>query len=118
MKLTISRLFHIFNKGERDAQDSPAAHALKRMFNERDFDGLKFYRRAHLGACVVDFYCPELALVIQLSDHHPELADACYRQTLFESAGLIVLSFSDELIMNYPEDVKTRIMAFDKRTKH
>jgi len=75
--------------------------------------GVRFRRQYGIGRYVVDFYCPELALVIELdgNSHYEEGAQEYdqVRDTFMESLGLRVLRFTTLDVMNNIEGVLVAI---------
>jgi very-short-patch-repair endonuclease len=61
--------------------------------------GVQFYRQKPIGNCIVDFYAPAVALVVEVDGaHHLELSQATrdeMRTAYFEKQGLRVLRFND-----------------------
>ncbi|WP_426033908.1 endonuclease domain-containing protein [Cypionkella sp. TWP1-2-1b2] len=54
---------------------SPAEHALWSALRDRRFMGLKFRRLAPLGPYIVDFYCAERSVVLEVfGDPNPDRA--------------------------------------------
>ena len=78
--------------------------------------GTRFRRQYGIGRYVVDFYCPELALVIELdgNSHYEEGAQEYdeVRDTFMESLGLRVLRFTNLEVMNNIEGVLVEICRF------
>ncbi|WP_010446896.1 endonuclease domain-containing protein [Vibrio rotiferianus] len=81
--------------------------------------GLKFRRQHGIGRYIVDFYCTELNLVIEIdgdshfSDEGKE-KDAM-RDAFLEALGIEVLRFTNEEVMNQTESVLERIMQFNSK---
>ena len=66
---------------------------------DRRLDGLKFRRQHPVGRYIVDFYCPEAKLAIELDGgQHAEQAQAAYddrRERFLGQRGIRVLRFWD-----------------------
>ncbi len=81
--------------------------------NRRQLDGLRFRRQAPLGPYIVDFFCPERRLIVELDgDHHGREAmiDADARRTQWlESQGHVVQRFANADVMSNLEGVCTAI---------
>jgi very-short-patch-repair endonuclease len=81
---------------------TPQEAALWRALRNRRLTGLKFRRQHPLQGTVLDFYCAEAALLIEvdgsyhLRDRHPEM-DRVRDETLTQY-GLRVLRFSNQQI--------------------
>lgn len=71
----------------------------------RQLQGFKFRRQHGIGPYIVDFYCPEQSLIIEVDgDSHAD-ADQIVkdqrRDTYFQSLGLRVIRyFNDDIVMN------------------
>ena len=71
----------------------------------RQLQGLKFRRQHGIGPCIVDFYCPEQSLVIEVDgDSHAD-ADQILKDQLrdryFQSLGLHVIRYiNDDILKN------------------
>jgi len=76
---------------------------------------LKFRRQHSIGGFIVDFYCPEKRLAIELDgDVHEEKKQATYdkaRQKTIEALGIKVLRFTNEDVIQNVEDVLKAISA-------
>jgi very-short-patch-repair endonuclease/DNA-binding MarR family transcriptional regulator len=91
----------------RDLRESgtKAERALWSQLRDRRLDGHKFRRQQPVGPYVVDFFCLEQKLVVEVDggQHVPE-ADA--RRTAFlESAGCRVLRFSNDEVLGSMDGV-------------
>ena len=85
----------------------------------RQLQGLKFRRQHGIGPYIVDFYCPEQSLVIEIDgDSHAD-ADQMLKDQLrdryFQSLGLRVIRyFNDDMMKNLDgvlEDVAKRLSS-------
>jgi adenine-specific DNA-methyltransferase len=81
------------------------------LLRRRQVGGAKFRRQQPLGPVIVDFYCEQARLVVEAdgAQHRPPPADDIDRDAFFESAGLRVLRFSNEEILQRPDSVVARI---------
>ncbi|MEM6645438.1 MAG: endonuclease domain-containing protein [Bacteroidota bacterium] len=81
---------------------TPAERRLWRALRNRQLRGFKFRRQVTLGAYVVDFYCAEARLAIELDGSvHDDPARRDYdaqRQANLESLSLRVLRFSNDAV--------------------
>ena len=71
----------------------------------RQLQGLKFRRQHGIGPYIVDFYCPERSLVIEVDgDSHADtdqIVKDQLRDTYFRSLGLRVIRyFNDDIVKN------------------
>lgn len=83
----------------------PAEVILWQYLKGRQLDGRKFRRQFSLGGYVVDFYCPELRLVIEVDGplHFVSIEARLYdqeRQQYIESLSINVLRFTNTDIYN------------------
>jgi len=78
--------------------------------------GYKFRRQYSIGSYVVDFYCPQFKLVIEIDGGtHISKQAAVYdkqRQKYLESLGLIVKRYSSQLIANNLDEVLIDLNSF------
>jgi len=78
--------------------------------------GYKFRRQHGIGKYVVDFYCPQFKLVIEIDGGtHISKQAAVYdkqRQEYLESLGLIVKRYSSQLIANNLDEVLIDLNSF------
>jgi very-short-patch-repair endonuclease len=70
----------------------------------RDQRGVNFRRQHSKGNFIIDFYCPELKLAIEVDgithdQAHVQTYDAM-RQRLLENEGIIFLRFKDEQVLH------------------
>lgn len=80
----------------------------------RQVHGYKFMRQKPVGNFIVDFFCPELKLVIEIdgiSHEGKEYYDQ-KRVNYFESLGLTVLRFTDDEMKDKTESVYKKIDNF------
>lgn len=81
----------------------------------KQLDGRKFRRQTSIGPYIVDFYCPEEKLVIELDGevHFNEEAVRYdnERTEYFESLGLKVIRFENNEVLKNTEDVLNKIKA-------
>lgn len=80
----------------------------------RQIKKLKFYRQYSVGPYILDFYCPEIHLAIELDGESHDNADAkvydVERTSYLESLGIKVMRFKNEEVMNDVEEVLGKIM--------
>ena len=78
--------------------------------------GFKFRRQHSIGPYIVDFYCPEKKLIIELDgwQHNEQVKHDTERTIFLESLGLLVLRFwndevnknLDNVVLNISEHLK------------
>ena len=71
----------------------------------RQLQGMKFHRQHGIGPYIVDFYCPEQSLVIEVDGDSHANADQIVRDQLrdkyFQSLGLRVIRyFNNDIVKN------------------
>lgn len=75
--------------------------------------GVKFRRQHPIGPFIVDFYCHEKALAIEIDGKHHELPDQKdydgNRSTELQRMGLSVLRFKNEQVLKDPKAVREEI---------
>jgi len=83
---------------------------------KRQFRGLRFLRQRAIDRYIVDFFCPELKLVIEVDgiSHHYDDAVSydIQRQEMLEALGYHVIRLSDFEIFNQ-QDVEARTREVD-----
>lgn len=85
----------------------------------RQLQGLKFRRQHDIGPYIVDFYCPEQSLVIEVDgDGHADVDQMLkdqLRDRYFQSLGLRVIRyFNDDIVKNLDgvlEDLAKRLSS-------
>jgi len=81
--------------------------------------GVKFRRQHGIGRYIVDFYCPELNLVIEIDGDSHFSTEGKEKDTIrvafMEALGIEVLRFTNEEVMNQTESVLERIMQFNSK---
>jgi len=84
---------------------------LWRFLKGRKLDGLKFRRQQRIGEYVVDFYCPEIRLAVELdgSAHENRIAYDAERDLKLRGMGIAVLRFTNEEVLDHWERVLSQI---------
>ncbi len=98
-------------KLRRDA--TPAERVLWRYLKGRQFYGLLFHRQHGVGSYIVDFYCPQVRLVVEVDgsiheDHNVKLNDQM-RQKFLESCYLRVVRFTNDEVLYDIDSVLIRL---------
>jgi very-short-patch-repair endonuclease len=94
-------------------EPTKAEHVLWQRLRGRRLAGLKFRRQHQFGPCILDFFCAEQRLAIELdgSQHlYNEAADQSRTQFL-NNNGIRVVRFSNAEVLEYPEGVLEAILA-------
>ncbi|MGE0199421.1 MAG: endonuclease domain-containing protein [Candidatus Melainabacteria bacterium] len=98
-----------------------AEELLWQMVRRRQVAGFKFYRQRPVGRFIVDFYCPEARLVIELDGGIHECEDIrgydSERQQILEAMDLRVLRFTNEHLEQHPATVLYQIQQACKQPK-
>ncbi len=102
------------DKRLRLRRDSPLAEQrLWVRLRNRRLLGYRFRRQHGVGPYVLDFYCPELKLAIEVDgDSHFQAGADEYdreRQRYIESLGIHVLRFTNREVLERPDDVAVGI---------
>lgn len=92
---------------------TPAERALWRRLKQRQLDHLKFRRQHPLGPYVLDFYCPELKLCVELNGGQHgfdgQRAHDSARTAYLEGKGVRVVRFWNHEALKDPVNVVDRI---------
>lgn len=97
-----------------------AESKLWKLLRRRQLAGLRFRRQHSIGPYVVDFYCPEVRLVVELDGAvHDDPLRAAYdaaRESYLEGLGLRVLRFGNERVMRQADLVLDAIAEAGQRS--
>jgi very-short-patch-repair endonuclease len=84
------------------------------FLKSKGLGGCRFRRQYGIGSYVVDFYCPEAKLVIEVDGGCHENAEAALndadRQKNIEALGLQVVRFTNEEVLRSTQAVLERII--------
>ena len=98
---------------------TPAEQKLWQRLHRKQLNGYYFRRQHPIGQFIVDFYCAQVHLVIEVDgDIHAEQVeyDAARTQWL-ESQGYRVVRFTNQQVFQEPDAVLTTILAIcEERT--
>ena len=100
--LPYNKKLTIFARANRK-EATPAENLLwQKTLRSRQLNGHKFLRQKPIGPYVVDFYCAELKLVIEIDgdSHDQQLSYDAQRTAFLESLGLRVLRYANRDILN------------------
>ncbi len=91
---------------------TPAEASLWRWLRGRGAGGWKFRRQQGIGPYVLDFYCPELRLCVELdgSSHDYKYEYAEQRTKYLNEQGIRVVRFPNELVWDNPEGIVGEIV--------
>jgi very-short-patch-repair endonuclease len=113
-----SRLFEYARQNR--SKGTPAERKLWEELRAKKNAGLKFRRQHPIGVFIVDFYCHQAKLAIELDgDYHLEEEQRLYdenRTKLLQEAGIHELRFKNEEVMEHVQKVvKTIFDAVQKQ---
>jgi very-short-patch-repair endonuclease len=95
---------------------TPAEDILWERLKNRKLAGLKFRRQEHIGRFIVDFYCHELMLVVELEGGIHDCADQKeYDQARFEeldARGFRILRIKNSEVIENIDKVLEKILMF------
>jgi very-short-patch-repair endonuclease len=93
---------------------TPAEKALWEQVRDRKVAGAKFRRQHTIDRFIVDFYCAEARLVIEVDGdiHQYTQEEDAIRQEFLESTGLRVLRFSNQQVLGDMAGVVSEIEGF------
>ena len=98
---------------------TPAEAVLWKMLKGRNADGMKFRRQQGIGPHVLDFYCPELRLCVELdgSSHDYKYEYDEQRTEFLQKQGIRVLRFSNEQVWQGIDSVVNEIVRVGRLIK-
>ena len=94
---------------------STAAEAtLWKLLRNKQVESLKFRRQHSIGNYILDFYCPQLQLAIELdgevhSGTYSEEKDR-ERDSFLNHQGIQVIHFENRWVYEYPQDIVEEIL--------
>ena len=111
LKDTSSRIYHygakpeIFDRAQQLRKDmTEAEKKLWKRLRNRKFEGLKFRRQHPISRFIVDFYCHEKLLVLEVDGGIHEEAEVKERdegrEKELENFGLTVIRITNEEVLN------------------
>ncbi len=99
----------------RDMRRVPtvAEEALWDRLRSKRLAGLKFRRQHPIGRFVIDFYCVERGLAIEVDGaiHHQQAAEDAARQEYLEQRGIHFLRFNNDDVVRSIEQVLSKILS-------
>ena len=112
----------MFNYNKKKLEDNrkrlrnnstPAEAALWSLIKNKQINGRKFRRQHSIGNYILDFYCPEEKLAIELDgeDHYWEegMRRDKLKTAYIESHGIKIIRFENKLVFKDPEFVLNTI---------
>ena len=99
-------------------RQTTAEELLWYRLRRHQLDGLKFKRQHHIGNFIVDFYCGELKLVIEVEGGVHQIPEQITRDNIrfeeLEGRGLMILRIKNEEVIENIENVLSKILEFRK----
>ena len=121
VKLSNRTYLKDFRKNLRNHSTSAEA-TLWKVLKNRQVAGLKFRRQHAVGNYILDFYCPELKLGIELDGefHAGPVAEEMDRErdAFLNSLEIEVLHFENRWVFEYPKDIVEAILEVKDKRKH
>jgi very-short-patch-repair endonuclease len=76
--------------------------------------GMKFRRQHNIERFIVDFYCKDGKLVVEVDGpiHQYQVEEDAIRQEFLESQKLKVLRFTNDVVLNDTDEVIKQILSF------
>lgn len=107
-----------FNRLEQQGLDTivtggySADYALWKMLQNRQLGGFKFERRQMILGTMVSFYCrrAKLAIDLEQTGHRIRQREEHDSDTLLQKAGIKVLRFHRDIILDRPNSVRNSIL--------
>ena len=111
----------IFNSAEKKqlrqtlrTHGTSAEATMWRMLKSKQIGGVKFRRQFSVGPYILDFYCPELRICIELDgDQHYNRQGYEHDQTrntyLSHEHGITTLRYENKDVFKFPEMIRTEI---------
>jgi very-short-patch-repair endonuclease len=105
---------HIFTNARTLRKEmTDAEKVLWQVLRNRRFHGLKFRRQHPIQSYIVDFYCYQIGLVIEIDGHiHTEKNHSendIERTAQLEAQGLTVIRFTNEEVLSDISNVRIKI---------
>ncbi len=96
---------------QKRVEPSPAENKLWETIRRKEFDGFMFRRQQPIERFIVDFYCREAHIVIEVDGKKGQYTrqEEAIRQAYLETLGLLVLRFSDREVAEDLPDVLKQI---------
>lgn len=115
----INRKYLRDTRNELRNNQTPAEQALWALIKNKQLSGRKFRRQVSIENYIVDFYCPEEKLVIELDGsvhNHPQIAENDqYRDERLTDLGFTVLRFENSDVFKLQEWVLDEISKHFKK---
>ncbi|MBN1548284.1 MAG: DUF559 domain-containing protein, partial [Syntrophaceae bacterium] len=95
-------------------RQTPTEQMLWEMLRDRQLLGFKFRRQHQVGDYILDFYCHEAKLAVELDGavHEQRLEKDAKRDAYLKSQGIQVLRISNEDLVSHTSSALEQIVAF------
>lgn len=97
---------------------TPAELALWKTLRNRGLENLRFRRQAPLGPYIVDFFCPEAKLAVEVDGgqhfRHRGREDDLQRDAWLKAHGVTVIRFTNQQVLRNIQGVCDAILAATK----
>ena len=102
---------------------TPAEAAMWNLLKNKQIMGLQWRRQFSVGPYILDFYCPQLHLCIELDGephYSPEGVEQDHTRTewLQKDRGIQTLRFENHLVFDYPQNIIAEIELTIKELTH
>ena len=97
------------------AQQTPAERALWDLLRGRRLDGLKFRRQHQFGPCILDFYCVQARVAVEVDGAHhreePKRGTDEARDAFLRLQGIAVVRLTNAEVLQAPAVAVRKIRA-------
>ncbi len=103
---------------ENRQKQTQAEAKLWEIFRSKRLEGYKFIRQKPISKFILDFYCSELLLGIEVdgASHYNKKEADNQRTAILNDMGIDVIRFSNEAVINDLEKVRQKLLELiDKR---
>ncbi len=117
MENQLHNLPRLIGKRKKLRNDGTKAEAVFwNLIKHRKINGLKFRRQHSVGSYILDFYCPEIRLAIELDGHYHYTPDGkerdMRRDNYLKLQGITVIRFENNFVFKNPTDIYEAIQAY------
>lgn len=111
---------HVFENAKQNRRNNtPAEAVLWEAIRLKKLDRFRFRNQHAIGAYVVDFYCHESKLAVEVDgQYHTDPSQMAYdeeRTKVIVSSGVSIIRFTNQEVLNNLEEVLTKIKAALKK---
>lgn len=93
-------------------ESTPAEDLLWQRLRNRQVCGRKFRRQCSIDRFIVDFFCPEAALIIEVDGpvHDQKIEPDRDREEILKALGFRILRFTNDQVLHHMDQVIQQIM--------